>query len=89
MEESGEQCICRLCINCYGTELEFLKSLLGLGTKEKEGYRNGPPGYIGWWNSFLGIDSGAPYKFKNPGSGGLGVTTIYTPPPTSFEVMKL
>ncbi len=38
-------------------ELEFLKSLWGLGTEEESGYRTGPPGYIGWWNSFLGIDS--------------------------------
>jgi hypothetical protein len=51
------------------TELEFLKSQWGLGTKEEEGYRTGPPGYIGWRNSFLGIDSGAPYTFKNTGSG--------------------
>jgi hypothetical protein len=51
-----------------GTELEFLKSLWGLGTEEEEGYRTGPPGYIGWRNSFLGIDSGAPYTFKNTGS---------------------
>ncbi len=50
------------------SELEFLKSLWGLGTKEEEGYRTGPPGYIGWRNSFLGIDSGAPYTFKNTGS---------------------
>jgi hypothetical protein len=28
----------------------------------------GPPGYIGWWNSFLGINSGAPYTFKDTGS---------------------
>jgi hypothetical protein len=48
--------------------LEFLKSLWGLGTKEEEGYRTGPPGYIGWRNSFLGIYSGAPYTFKNTGS---------------------
>ena len=38
------------------------------GTEEEEGYRTGPPGYIGWRNSFLGIDSGAPYTFKNTGS---------------------
>ncbi len=50
------------------TELEFLKSLWGLGTEEEEGYRTGPPGYIGWRNSFPGIDSGAPYTFKNTGS---------------------
>jgi hypothetical protein len=48
-------------------QLEFLKSLWGLGTEEEEGYRTGPPGYIGWRNSFLGIDSGAPYTFKNTG----------------------
>jgi hypothetical protein len=51
-----------------GAELEFLKSQLGLGTEEEDGYRTGPPGYIGWRNSFPGIDSGAPYMFKNPGS---------------------
>ncbi len=50
-------------------ELEFFKSLWGLGTEEEEGYSTGPPGYIGWRNSFLGIDSGAPYTFKNTGSG--------------------
>ncbi len=50
-------------------ELEFLKSLWGLGTEEEEGYRTGPPGYIGWRNSFLGIHSGAPYTSKNTGSG--------------------
>jgi hypothetical protein len=48
--------------------MEFLKSLWGLGTGEEESYRTGPPGYIGWRNSFLGIDSGAPYTFKNTGS---------------------
>ncbi len=41
-------------------ELEFLKSLWGLGTEEEEGYRTGPPCYIGWRNPFLGIDSRAP-----------------------------
>jgi hypothetical protein len=51
------------------TELKFLKSPWGLGTKEEEVYRTGPPGYIGWRNSFLGINSGAPYTFKNTGSG--------------------
>jgi hypothetical protein len=53
------------------TELEFLKSLWGLGTEEEEGYCTGPPGYIGWRNSFLGIDFGAPYTFKNTGSADL------------------
>ncbi len=48
-------------------ELEFLKSLWGPGTEQEEGYRTGPPGFIGWRNSFFGIDSGAPYTFKNMG----------------------
>jgi hypothetical protein len=39
-----------------------------IGTEDEEGYRTGPPGYIGWRNSFLGIDSGDPYTFKNTGS---------------------
>ncbi len=47
---------------------EIFKSLWGLGTEEEEGYRTGPPGYIGWRNSFLGIDSEASYTFKNTGS---------------------
>jgi hypothetical protein len=42
------------------SELEFLKSLWGLGIEEEEGYRTGPPGYIGRRNLFLGIDSWAP-----------------------------
>jgi hypothetical protein len=45
--------------NVMGSELEFLKSLWGLGIEEEEGYRTVPPGYIGWRNSFLGIDSRA------------------------------
>ncbi len=40
------------------SELEFLKSLWVIGTEEE---------YIGWRNSFLGIDSGAPYTYKNTG----------------------
>ncbi len=57
-------------VEAWGTaELEFLKSLWVLGTEEEEGYRTGPPGYTGWRNSFLGIDSGAPYTLKNTGSG--------------------
>jgi hypothetical protein len=47
------------------SKLEFLKRLWGLGTEEEEGHRTGPPGYMGWRNSFLGIDSGAPYTFKS------------------------
>jgi hypothetical protein len=52
-----------------------LASLWGLGTEEEEGYRTGPPGYKGWRNSFLGIDSGAPYTFKKYGLRTL--TTVY------------
>jgi hypothetical protein len=45
----------------------IFKESMGLGTEEGEGYSTGPPGYIGWRNSFIGIDSGAPYTFKNTG----------------------
>ena len=55
----------------WSPELEFLKSLWGLGTEEEKVYHTGQPGYIGLWNSFLGIDSGVPYMFKNTGSGVL------------------
>jgi hypothetical protein len=49
-------------------KLEFLKRLWGLGTEEEEGYHTGLQNYVGWRNSFLGIDSGAPYKYKNTSS---------------------
>ncbi len=58
----------RRVLNESYSELEFLKSLWGLVTEEEQGYRTGPPGYIGWRNSFLGIDSWAPQTFKNTGS---------------------
>ncbi len=57
-----------MAVSAGKTELEFLESLWGLVTEEEEGYRTGLLGYIGWRNSFLGIDSGAPYTFKNTGS---------------------
>ncbi len=64
--ETHSRCVHRVHL-IYHTypELEFSKSLWGLGTEEEKGYRTGPPGYIGWRNSFFGIDSGAPYTFKN------------------------
>ncbi len=40
-------------------------------------YRTGPPGYIGWRNSFLGINSGAPYTFKSKGSGRAVSITLF------------
>ena len=46
-------------------EQEFLKSLQRLETGKKQGYCTNPPGYIGWRNSFFGIDSWAPKTFKN------------------------
>ncbi len=30
------------------------------GRYDNPTYRTGPPGYIGWWNRILGIDSWAP-----------------------------
>jgi hypothetical protein len=68
-----------------GPELEFLKSLWGLGTEEEEGYRTGSPGYIGWWNSFLGIDSGALYTFKNTGSGFWVINVVGCPAPAQSK----
>jgi hypothetical protein len=44
----------------WSAELKFLDSLWELGTWEEWGSRTGPPGYIGWRNSFLGVNSGAP-----------------------------
>ncbi len=41
------------------TGLEFLNILWGLGTEYELGYSTGPPGYLGWRNWFLGIDSRA------------------------------
>jgi hypothetical protein len=38
----------------------FKKSMGAIGTEEELGDRTGPPGYIGWRNSFLGINSEAP-----------------------------
>jgi hypothetical protein len=66
-------------------ELEFLKSLRGLGTEEEEGYRTGPPGYLGWRNSFLGIDSGAQYTFKNTGWSKLDHSAI----PVSISAVSI
>jgi hypothetical protein len=63
----------------YTPELEFLKRLWGLGTEEEEGYRTGPPGYIAWRNSFLGIDSGAPYTFKNTSSDSEPTILLHHP----------
>jgi hypothetical protein len=39
------------------SELEFLKSLWGLGTEEEEGYRTGPPGFIGWRAGINSLES--------------------------------
>ncbi len=49
----------------------IFKESMGARNRRGESYRTGPPGYIGWRNSFLEIDSGAPCTFKNTGSAGL------------------
>jgi hypothetical protein len=56
--------------------LEFLNNLWGLGTKQEQGCRTGPPGYTACRNGFLGIDSWTPSKFKN--SGSVDVRTLVT-----------
>jgi hypothetical protein len=43
----------------------IFKKSIGLETGKKQGYCTDPPGYIGWRNSFFGIDSWAPKTFKN------------------------
>jgi hypothetical protein len=45
-------------INSLESILEFLESFKISGS-----------GYIAWWNRFLGINSWAPSKFNNSGSG--------------------
>ncbi len=45
-----------------------------MGARKRGGRRlsyRRPARYIGWRNSFLGIDSGAPYTFKDTGSGNV------------------
>ncbi len=53
---------------------EFLINFWGLGTEKEKCCRTCPPGYIGWRNWFLGIDSWDPKKFKNSGSEPVFVT---------------
>ncbi len=53
------------------TVLNFFNNLWGPGTKQEQGSRTGPPGYISWRNRFLGINFWAPQKFKNIASGHL------------------
>jgi hypothetical protein len=38
----------------------IFKQSMGARNRVGIGYRTGPPGYIGWRKSFLGIDSSAP-----------------------------
>ncbi len=56
-----------------GWPLAFLSSVCVRIFKQSMEARNrpstGPPDYIGWRNWFLGIDSWAPSKFENLGSG--------------------
>jgi hypothetical protein len=46
----------------------IFKESMGARNRIGRGLSYRPPGYIGWRNSFLGIDSGSPYTFKNTGS---------------------
>jgi hypothetical protein len=54
--------------------LEFLNNLWGARNRVGIGlsYQPAMPGYIGWQNWFLGIDSWAPSKFENSDSGYIG-----------------
>jgi hypothetical protein len=51
-------------------ELEFFPHSMWARNREGIGLSYRPAGYIGWRNWLLGIDSRAPYKFKNVGSAG-------------------
>jgi hypothetical protein len=51
------------------TRAGIFKESMGARNRGGRGLSYGPPCYIGWRNSFLEIDSGAPYTFKNTGSG--------------------
>ncbi len=66
------------------TKLEFLNSVWGLGTEQEQGFCTGPPGYRGWRNSFLGIDSWTPKTFKNTGSG----QEVHTDVTSTYEAME-
>jgi hypothetical protein len=47
----------------------IFKHSMGVRNRVGLGLRTGPPGFIVWRNRFRGIDSWAPEKFKNTGSG--------------------
>jgi|LakMenEpi03Aug12_release.lakeMendotaPanAssembly.Ray.scaffolds.fasta_scaffold339805_1 hypothetical protein len=62
-------------ITTLTAEPEFVNILRSPGINSQPAGRDdntiwctGPPGYIGWWNRFLGIDSSSPETFTNSGS---------------------
>ncbi len=64
----GSESWARICKPFLGAQ-ESILSLAGL--YDNPIWRTGPPGYIGWRNGFLGIDSWAPETFTNTRSGYL------------------
>ncbi len=73
----------------------FKESIMGARYRGGRGLSYRPARlYIGWRNSFLGIDSGAPHTFKNTGSEDWGIGTRTgggpksPPPPTSTYIFS-
>ncbi len=70
-------------VNVYGAQ----ESIPGINSAsladwyDKQGYRTGPPGYIGWRNRFFEIDSWAPWTFTNSGSADHRFYEATPPPP--------
>jgi hypothetical protein len=54
----AHRCYCQTTVSPVGAGI-FKKSM-GARNRGGIGFRSGPPGYIGWRNSFLGINSWAP-----------------------------
>ncbi len=60
-------------VSCAGS----FKQSVGARNRVGIGLSYGQPDFIGWRNWFIGIDSWAPYKFKNSGFVFLGNLTVY------------
>jgi hypothetical protein len=54
------ECVHYLMNKKGGIRAGIFKESMAARNRGGMGYRTGPPGYIGWRNSFFGIDSWAP-----------------------------
>jgi hypothetical protein len=65
---------------------------MGLGTEEEEGYRTGPPGYIGWRIHALESITGQLLSLKIPSLGSLDIYKFvlrYSIPDRMFAVRRV